>query len=253
MSINKQSTLFQFSPVMLVAALVLLACLVYLAQALLSDKATSAVSKRAGGYSVQQTEAVMADRDIAEPPGLVIQAAIIDKAIPADTIGGVQPELSTVRFSHRQSGAELRQQSVPPAAPLNAGNAVNTQTRLQENVQSIPVAITGLVDSSAVGAGQAAGLAVDTPPVNSRQISEVSATADNDTRGTIPGDVYEDTGLFNNSGGYTEVTAEVQIDLDEKQIIRCYPVGGDSGLPCMCEFTLIKEGRTQTDVVDNCQ
>ncbi len=58
-------------------------------------------------------------------------------------------------------------------------------------------------------------------------------------------------------GAYTaagsELVAEVRVDIDEVQRIRCYPVSRQDSTPCMCEFTIIKEGRTQTDLIDNCQ
>ena len=100
-----------------------------------------------------------------------------------------------------------------------------------------------------VAAGDAGSAAVS--PAVREQEADTAAVADTAADNTAAPESVQPP-ASDEANGYAEVTAEVQIDLDEKQSIRCYPVSNQSNLPCMCEFTIVKEGRVQTELLDNC-
>ena len=237
------------SPVMLTASLVLAGCVVYLVSELVSSSAGDATGRQtpvatqpASEQSARQSgEGAAAWQTTTARPAVTgaVSNGVTPEALPPQVTGAMPQRASAITApSASQPAPSTRPMAVKAESATSTG--YSGQAFLPGIAASVETAAPVVVDNTGSAAVTAASQEADTASVADTAVDNTAASESVQPPASDEGN------------GYAEVTAEVQIDLDEKQSIRCYPVSNQSNLPCMCEFTLVKEGRVQTELVDNC-
>ncbi len=240
----------EFSLVGVVSSLILLACIVYLAYAMLADENTnpfadnmdaivqtssrvsSAVGQEAGGGQLV---------DASRPPvaGLATgHPSATEQAVASENAPYSEPYSSAVAAAAWQTG------------PVSA---IDRRSGVPQGKTVLPSSLYGLPVSAGVADVQESGVTFPRSVATGRAeapTSPASAHQNEESVGLEPLQAEQDSGQT--SGAYNELVAEVQVDIDEVQKVRCYPVSNQDSTPCMCELTIIKEGQTQSELIDNC-
>ena len=238
------------SPVMLTASLILAGCIGYLVSEAVSWTESSETGLQAPAVSrPAPAQAVPQSAERAAPQTAATTGQATGRATSATTGQAArawpQRPQPVTRAPATDKAQAVRAEPAEAIPPVSNGN---TMPVFPPGVAPA----TGAATAVRAGAGETRSSVTASPDALPQDAENVvAAPADNDNNDAAQESVQPAS--TDEGNVYSEVAAEVQIDLDEKQSIRCYPVSSQNPLPCMCEFTIVKEGRVQTELVDNCE
>ena len=242
---RRSDSMVSFSPVVVITSLVLAACFTYLAIEVLEQDDRSNDLSAFGNESVDNTTDA-AYREITVHPR--------DDGVAAGKDGSLQR-------NGRDAYAALPQNAtnryVEPASRVASTDKPAVWFTPADEVAQASSATTGLSTARNLSPGALRkSVKVDTQAKSGNQTNNAVGTNTTPAR-TQPGSGSDASPFDRSSVGagveqQQELVAEVAVDLDEMQKIRCYPIDNQGGPPCMCELTIIKQGQTQSELIDNC-
>ena len=246
---RRADSMVSFSPVVAIASLVLAACFSYLVIDVFDRDGSRNVDSSSydGDESVNHMDA--AYRNIAVTPREDYGNGEAGVAQEDDRYEyAVSPKAATGGFA------------TPPSVNSSGRNVTSADRRaawpafVDETTQAPPVTnsssiVESLFPSAArksANVDAQAESVIETNTANSANTTQVGAQPN--TGGEVSPFDRSPASLEQQQ----ELMAEVAVDLDETQKIRCYPIDNQGGPPCMCELTIIKQGQTQSELIDNC-
>ncbi len=246
---RRADSMVSFSPVVAIASLVLAACFSYLVIDVFEQDESRNVdlSPYGGDESVNNIDA--AYRNIAVTPREDYGSREAGVAQEDDRYEyAVSPRAATGKYATPSSANSSERNVTSPdrRAARPAYVDETTQTPPVTNGSSIVERLfPGAVRKSANVGAQAESV-----------IEANKASGANTTPASAQPNINGEASPFDSPPAsleqQLELMAEVAVDLDETQKIRCYPIDNQGGPPCMCELTIIKQGQTQSELIDNC-
>ncbi len=248
---RRADSMVSFSPVVAIASLVLAACFSYLVIDVFDRDGSRNVDSSSydGNESVNHMDA--AYRNIAVTPREDYGSGEAGVAQEGDRYEyAVSPKTATDGFvvssDTNNRGRNVTSADEPVAWPAYVDEA--TQVRPVTNGLSDAESLFPGVARKSANVGTQAESVIEKNKANSANTTPASAQPNLDSEASPLPFGSSPAGLEQQQ----ELMAEVAVDLDEMQKIRCYPIDNQGGPPCMCELTIIKQGQTQSELIDNC-